>query len=349
MRDEDAFDLAALDSWLRTQTDLPVGPNPGGLPNIYQFTNGASNLTYLLRYVDANSSRDLVARRPPAGATIASAHDMFREYDIQRRLRPHFGAVPDVIAYSSAGDSPIGAEVYVMEYVEGVNVRADSDLDPQTAHRLGVGVIDSLAELHSVDVAAAGLESYYRGEGYVRRQIEGWSRRWRAAVTPDSTDAEGIIEWLDRHQPSDAGVALIHGDWRMDNMVLGEDDISRVRAVLDWEMATVGDPLMDLGNTMTYWIQGDDDPAFRVFQKQPTTLPGMPTREEAVARYLSRSGLSLPAVGWEFYEVYGLFRLAVILQQIWARFTAGQTTNPAFARFGDIVRILLQRCESRLA
>jgi aminoglycoside phosphotransferase (APT) family kinase protein len=349
VRDEDAFDVAALDTWLRVGIDLPHGPAVGGLPEVWQFTNGASNLTYLLRYADASGTRDLVARRPPIGAKIASAHDMFREYDIQRRLRPFFGAVPDVVAYATTEESPIGAEVYVMEYVAGVNLRADSHLDPQTAERLGERVIDTLVDLHAVDVDAAGLGAYYRGSGYVRRQVEGWSRRWRAAVTPDSPDAEGIIGWLDRNQPDDVGAALIHGDWRMDNMVLGADDVTRVLAVLDWEMATVGDPLMDLGNTMCYWIQADDDPAFRLFQKQPTTAPGMPTREEAVRRYLARSGLTLPAVGWEFYEVYGLFRLAVILQQIWSRFSGGQTSNPAFAQFGDIVRILLQRCTIRVA
>jgi aminoglycoside phosphotransferase (APT) family kinase protein len=157
------------------------------------------------------------------------------------------------------------------------------------------------------------------------------------------------MAWLDAHQPADVAARMIHGDWRFDNLVVDPDDLSRVRAVLDWEMATVGDPLMDLGAALAYWVQADDDPVFQMFRRQPSNVPGMPTRDEIVAHYLRRTGLALPPTGWRFYEVYGLFRLAVIVQQIWYRYRAGQTTNPAFAQFGAAVNHLIARATGIIA
>ncbi len=337
VRSEDAFDVAALDAWLRERVDLPAG-----LPDVSQFRGGASNLTFLVRYPD----RDLVMRRPPAGHKAASAHDMHREYEIQRMLAPWFPAVPEVLGYT---DDPavLGSEFYVMAHVPGLILRGDLPasltLDPPAARDLALGMFDSLADLHSVDISTSGLDAFWRGSGYVRRQVEGWSQRYRASITDDVPDGEYVMAWLDAHQPEDVAARMIHGDWRFDNLVVDPEHLSTVRAVLDWEMATVGDPLMDLGASLAYWVQADDDPVFQMFRRQPSNVPGMPTRAEVVAHYLDRTGLALPAAGWRFYEVYGLFRLAVIAQQIWYRYRAGETTNPAFAQFGAAVNHLIAR------
>ena len=339
VRGEDAFDVAVLHAWLRPQLALPAVP-----PDVLQFGGGASNLTYLLRY----PGRDLVLRRPPVGRKAAGAHDMRREYDVQRLLRPSFGLVPEVLAYGD-DEAVLGSPFYVMEHVPGVILRSELPegvaLDPQQAHALGHGVFARLADLHAVDIVATGLDVFSRGPGYVGRQVEGWSRRFRDARTDDVPDGEGVMAWLQAHQPADSGSVLIHGDWRFDNLVLDPADLSRVRAALDWEMATVGDPLMDLGAALAYWVQADDDAVFAMFRRQPSHLAGMPTRDEIVDAYDDRSGLDVG--GWRFYEVYGLFRLAVIVQQIWWRYRHGQTTNPAFASFGSAAAYLLGRAGGR--
>ena len=344
VRDEDAFDVAVLDSWLRDRTQLP----DSSLPEVMQFGGGVSNLTYLLRYPE----RDLVLRRPPTGQKAAGAHDMQREYDIQRMLAPSFPAVPQMVGYE-ADESILGSPFYVMAHVPGLILRGDLppgvELKPREAHELALGMIDALADLHSVDIRASGLDTFWRGPGYVARQVSGWSQRYRAALTDDVPDGEVVMSWLADNQPADVADRLIHGDWRFDNLVLDPDNLSIVRAVLDWEMATVGDPLMDLGAALAYWVQADDDPIFVMFRRQPSDLPGMPTREEIVAHYLDRTGLALPEVGWQFYEVFGLFRLAVIAQQIWFRYRAGQTTNPAFAQFGAAVNYLVTRARGIIA
>ena len=343
VRAEDAFDVAALDAWLRTRTDLADGP-----PVVRQFVGGASNLTFLLRY----PGRDLVLRRPPAGQKAAGSHDMHREFEIQRRLAPFFPAVAQMVGYEADG-SVLGSPFYVMAHVPGLILRGDLpagvQLPPGDAHRLALAMIDALADLHSVDIGASGLGTFWRGPGYVARQVAGWSQRYRAALTDDVPDAQDVMAWLVDHQPEDVAARLIHGDWRFDNLVLDPRDLSSVRAVLDWEMATVGDPLMDLGASLAYWVQADDDPVFQMFRRQPSNLPGMPSRQEIVAHYLDRTGLALPVAGWRFYEVYGLFRLAVIAQQIWFRYRAGQTTNPAFAQFGAAVDYLVARARRIIA
>lgn len=340
VRAEDSFDIAAVHDWLAARLPQLADQSP---PAVTQFGGGASNLTFALDYPGLH----LVLRRPPAGTKAAGAHDMSREYEIQRLLRPHFPAVPEVIAYCPADPSPIGGEFYVMARAEGIilraNLPAEMSIEPESAHRLGLGMFDLLADLHSVDVETAGLSGFYRGPGYVQRQVTGWSRRYRNALTADAPDGEGVMAWLAEHQPADVGECLIHGDWRFDNMVLAPVDL-RVRAVLDWELATVGDPLMDLGAALAYWVQADDDETFRLFRRQPSNLPGMPSRDEIVDDYLARTGRPLDS--WRFYEVYGLFRLAVIAQQIWYRYANGQTTNPAFAQFGPAVHYLLWRCDT---
>ena len=220
---------------------------------------------------------------------------------------------------------------------------------PAEARTLCTSFLDVLVELHEVDADAAGLGDLGKGHGYVGRQVGGWSDRFRKARTDNVGDFEQIMAWLDAEQPADVTTCVIHNDFRLDNVVLDADDPLRVRGVLDWEMATLGDPLMDLGGAMAYWIQADDDEHFQQFRRQPSDLPGMLTRWEMVEHYAQRTGLSVTREQWAFYEVFGLFRLAVIAQQIYYRFHHGQTSNPAYGEFREVVRILDHHCAALIA
>jgi aminoglycoside phosphotransferase (APT) family kinase protein len=335
VRDEDSFDVPAVDTWLRTHTELPAG-----LPQVRQFSGGASNLTYLLRYAD----RDLILRRPPAGTKAKSAHDMGREYRIQAGLAPVFPYVPKMVARCTDPDV-LGSEFYVMRRIAGPIPRRSElgvDLTPEQTRQLGFTLIDTLIALHQVDPATAGLTDLGRGDGYVERQVHGWSERYRKAKTWNVPGAEKVMAWLEANRPADVGTCVIHNDFRLDNVVLDPDDPLRVAGVLDWELATIGDPLMDLGSALAYWVQADDDWAFRRFRLQPSDAPGMLGRDEIVGYYCDRTGLDRG--DWVFYEVFGLFRLAVIAQQIYYRYHHKQTRNPRFKNFWLPVNLLERRC-----
>ncbi len=343
VRDEDAFDVEGVAGWLRAHAAEPWRDRLVGIPAVRQFPGGASNLTYLLSWPD--DGPELVLRRPPAGAKAASAHDMGREFRIQSALAPVFPLVPEMVAHCE-DPAVIGEPFYVMTRVEGVIPRRELGLDltPEQTSTLCGDVWDVLVDLHAVDLDAAGLRDLGRGEGYVARQVAGWTTRLAAARTDDLGDWSDLTTWLDEQQPADVGTVLVHNDFRFDNLVLSPTDPPRVAAVLDWEMATLGDPLMDLGGSLAYWVQADDDEFFRQFRRQPSDAPGMWTREQVVAHYCSRRGLSVTPEEWRFYEVFGLFRLAVIAQQIWYRYHHRQTTNEAYAVFGPAVGHLEQRC-----
>jgi len=346
VRAEDAFDVAGMADWLRAHAADAAGL--GGLPDVRQFTGGASNLTYLLRY----TTRDLILRRPPAGTKARGAHDMRREHDLQAALRTAFPQVPTMVAMCD-DEAVIGSPFYVMDRVPGTILRQDIPdslgLDERGVRTLCDNAIDTLVALHEVDVAAAGLAGYDRGDGYVARQVGGWSQRFRRAHTCDVGDFEAVMAWLDARQPPDRPHVLVHNDFRFDNLVLAPGDPTRISAVLDWELATVGDPLMDLGSSLAYWVQPDDDATFQMFRRQPTNARGMRSRAGFVARYAAARGLEVSAERWTFYEVFGLFRLAVIAQQIHYRYFHGQSTNPAFAIMGPAVVHLEARCRGLLA
>ena len=347
VRDEDAFDVEGVAAWLREHAAEGWRDRLDGTPTARQFPGGASNLTYLLAWADGP---ELILRRPPSGVKAASAHDMGREFRIQAALAPVFPLVPEMVAHC---DDPevVGDEFYVMTRVEGVIPRRELGLDlteEQTATLCG-NVWDVLVQLHSVDLDAAGLRDLGKGEGYVARQVRGWTGRLDAARTDDLGDWSDITGWLDAEQPDDVGTVLIHNDFRFDNLVLTPTDPPAVAAVLDWEMATLGDPLMDLGGSMAYWVQDDDDEFFRQFRRQPSNAPGMWSRTEVVEHYCERMGFTVTPERWRFYEVFGLFRLAVIAQQIWYRYHHRQTTNQAHAVFGPAVGYLEQRARAVLA
>jgi aminoglycoside phosphotransferase (APT) family kinase protein len=333
VREEDRFDVARMHQWLQPFIGVDV------LPEVQQFRSGASNLTYLLQYPD----RELVLRKPPAGMKAASAHDMKREFLIQSRLQPVYPLVPSMIALCD-DQSVMGSDFYVMERVVGDIFRRDVP-EGVTAGDVSVmadSLINGLVQLHAVD--ASILAELNKGPGYVQRQVEGWSKRYRNALTDDVPNGEKVMAWLEANRADDVASCVIHGDWRIDNVVFDLKQ-ARIVGVLDWELATVGDPLMDLGSALAYWVDRDDEPAFAALRRQPSHLLGMPTRDEFVAKYLEKSGVQ--CADFTFYEVFGLFRLAVIIQQIWARYVAGQTTNPAFAGFGDAVNTLINRAEGK--
>jgi aminoglycoside phosphotransferase (APT) family kinase protein len=340
VREEDAFDVAAVDGWLREHTSADV---PAGVPEVRQFPGGACYLTYLVQW--PGPAYELILRRPPVGAKARGAHDMGREYLIQAALAPVYPYVAGMVGICRDADV-LGSDFYMMERLDGVILRKDPsiELPPASASALCEHAWEALVMLHEVDVSGVPeLAALGRGEGYVARQVAGWSDRMQRAATDDMGDWDDLAAWLDEHRPDDSGQCLIHNDWRFDNLVLDPADGLRVTGVLDWEMATVGDPLMDLAGALAYWIQADDDAFFRDFRRQPTTVPGMWSRQEVVEWYCRRRGIAMNPERWRFYEAFGLFRLAAIIQQIWFRFAHGQTHNPAYAGFGEAVRYLEQR------
>ena len=343
VRPEDALDVGAVNAFLKERVAGLAGP----APEIAQYPGGASNLTYLLRY----PGRDLILRRPPSGAKAKSAHDVLREARIMTALAPVYPYVPEILALGE-DHTILGCDFYVMERLVGIIPRRDLppglDLTPEATRTLCRNVLDKLIELHAIDPTEAGLADLGKGAGYVRRQVEGWSGRWAQALTEDVAAMPDVVAWLARIMPaSEVAIRLIHNDFRFDNVVLDADDPMRVIGVLDWEMATLGDPLMDLGGALAYWVQADDDPSIQAARRQPTNAPGMFTRAEVIAYYGEKTGISIDT--FDFYEVFGLFRLAVIIQQIYKRYTLKQTTNPRFAGYGQAVNDLARRCQAMIA
>jgi aminoglycoside phosphotransferase (APT) family kinase protein len=338
VRPGEELDVAAVDGWLRTIVGELDGP-----PEVTQYSGGASNWTYRLRY----RNRDLVLRRPPAGTKARSAHDMAREFRIQQGLAPAFPAVPRMVGLCQ-DPAVLGTDFYVMERIDGLILRgrlpAGVRLDPAQARQLCTSLVDKLVELHAVDAVATGLGAFGKGPGYPRRQVEGWSERYQKARTWNVPSFSHVRGWLAEHTPPDVASCVIHNDWRLDNMVLDPADPTRIIGVLDWEMATLGDPLMDLGSALAYWVHADDPLLLRATRRQPTHLPGMLRREEVVEAYLARTGHRPER--WAFYEVFGLFRLAVIAQQIYYRYHHRQSRNPAFKNFWILVGYFDWRCRS---
>jgi aminoglycoside phosphotransferase (APT) family kinase protein len=303
-----------------------------------QFPSGYSNLTYLIKV----GKSELVLRRPPFGRKAKTAHDMGREYRILKALSPVFTYAPKPLAYSE-DESVMGCPFYVMERIPGIILRKDLpkglELTPEQMRSLCENLLDVQHRLHSVDYRAVGLEGFGKPEGYVKRQVEGWSGRYRTAHTPDAPTFERIMQWLHDRMPADFGKpAVIHGDYKFDNVVLNPDNPLEIIGVLDWEMATIGDPLMDLGSSLGYWIQNDDPPSLQAARMLPTNLPGALTREELVRRYAEKAGITID--NFDFYLCFGLFRLAVIAQQIYYRYYHGQTRDERFKMLIFAVHIL---------
>lgn len=333
VRQGEELDLKALGTYLEKQ--LP------GLENseleVLQFPSGHSNLTYFLRV----GERELVLRRPPFGAKIKSAHDMQREYNILSHLVQVYPKVPRPLLYCE-DDSVIGAPFYLMEKLKGVILRGaipgNLELPLEQMRALSKNFVDNLAEIHQVDYQAASLGELGRPEGYVRRQIEGWTQRYHNARTDDIPDMGRAALWLTENMPEESGAALIHNDYKYDNLVLDPVDLTQIIGVLDWEMATIGDPLMDLGTSLGYWVDPGDPPELLAMAFGLTTLPGNLSRRELAERYAQKSGVDLTHLC--FYYVYALFKIAVIVQQIYARYKAGYTQDERFAPLIFAVQVL---------
>lgn len=311
-------------------------PDLHGPLTIEQFPSGFSNLTYLLRIGD----RELVLRRPPIGAKIKTAHDMSREYRILGHLHPVYGKVPRPLLFCE-DEAVLGAPFYVMERVKGIILRAQPqrglDLSAEMMRRLSETFVDNLVEIHSIDYEAAGLGDLGSPQGYVSRQIAGWTKRYFNARTDDVPEIEQLATWLQEHLPADgARSSLIHNDYKYDNLVLAPDDLTRVVAVLDWEMATIGDPLMDLGTSLGYWVESTDPEEWQKFGFVLTRLPGNFTRSELLEYYARRSGREI--LDPVFYFAYALLKIAGIVQQIYARYQKGLTKDPRFAQLGALVK-----------
>ena len=310
-------------------------PDLKGSLSVSQFPAGFSNLTYLVTVGD----RDLVLRRPPFGVKIKSAHDMGREYKILSHLVEVYPKVPRPLLYCQ-DEIVLGAPFYVMTRLEGVILRPqmpeEMNPPPDVMARIADSFVENLVKLHAVDFQAAGLGDLGHLDGYIRRQTEGWALRYFDARTDDIPEMEEVTNWLDSNAPVESGAALIHNDYKYDNIVLDPNDWSQITGVLDWEMATIGDPLMDLGTSLGYWIQANDPEEIQALQFSPTTLPGNLTREELVEKYERQTGAGVGDI--VFCYVYGLFKLAVIVQQIYARYKRGYTKDPRFANLTHAVR-----------
>jgi aminoglycoside phosphotransferase (APT) family kinase protein len=306
-------------------------PGLSGDMVIEQFPSGFSNLTYLIRVGDT----ELVLRRPPFGRKAKTAHDMGREFRILKALGGVYPYTPKPLLYSEAPEV-MGCPFYVMERIPGIILRKEMpkglELAPEQGSELCRRLVDVLCELHAIDYRAVGLEDFGKPVGYVRRQVEGWSERYRQARTPDAPSFESLMKWLDERTPAESSrYAVIHNDYKFDNVVLSLNDPMKIIGVLDWEMATIGDPLMDLGCFLAYWVHPTDSKEVQLASMMVTHMPGLLTRAEMVERYAQTSGLKLTMEDFEFYYCFGIFRVAVILQQIYYRYYHGQTKDKRFA------------------
>lgn len=338
VREGEELDTEALAAYFRDRV-----PELSGELQIRQFPGGASNLTYSL----AVDGKEYVLRRPPFGSDVKSAHDMGREYEVLSRLQGVFPYAPRPVVHCT-DTGVIGAEFYVMERLNGIIIRRDlpkgMTLPPEQARDLCERLLDVQAELHTIDVERAGMADFGRPRGYVERQVLGWNKRFRNARTDDVPDCEKIMRWLEDKMPPDPGrTAIIHNDYKLDNVVLDPDDPARIIGVLDWEMATIGDPVMDFACSMSYWVQSDDPETLQAVRMGPTNIEGMLTRQQMLERYREKTGFDID--NWDYYYVFGLFRLIVIVQQIYKRYKEGKTSDQRFKAFAFFVPIIGGVCE----
>jgi aminoglycoside phosphotransferase (APT) family kinase protein len=303
---------------------------------VQQFPGGHSNLTYLL----IAGGREYVLRRPPFGSKVKSAHDMGREYRILSRLHAVYPKAPEPLVFCEDPDV-MGADFYVMRRLRGIILRKevppDVGLGESDLRKVQENLVDALVELHGLDYEAAGLGDLGKPKGYVERQVTGWTKRYHGSQTDEIPAMNQVASWLAENMPGEAAASLIHNDFKLDNVVLDPVEPTKIIGVLDWEMSTIGDPLMDLGTTLAYWVEPGDG-ALESLRWGPTTLPGSLTRQEVLDRYAQKSGRRVD--DGVFYYAFGLFKTAVIIQQIYYRYKQGLTQDPRFAAFIMGVHVL---------
>lgn len=321
-------------------------PGAEGTPAIWQFPGGHANLTYLVVYPSAR----YVLRRPPHGDIPASAHDMGREYRVLSVLHQGFPPAPRAYLYCE-DPSVIGAPFFVMERKHGVVVRREvppqfgGGADPVQNRKLSTVIIDTLADFHRVDYRAVGLAQLGKPDGFLARQVSGWTARWERAKTKDLQVATDVVAWLERRLPASPAPTLVHNDWRLDNMAVMPDDPGRAAAVYDWDMCTLGDPLTDLGTLLSAWYEAGETFAF--LSSMPSQAPGFMTRAEAIARYGERSGRDVS--GMPYYYVFGLFKMAVVVQQLYFRWHKGQTKDERMAGGEAVAEGMIQLAADNIA
>ena len=322
IRDGEEFPIKNLEIFLK-ENDFEIN-------NLIfkQFPSGYSNLTYFLK----SSSKEFVLRRPPFGAkSLKGGHDMLREYNVLKNLKSQFNKVPKVHLYCD-NDDIIGAPFYIMDRVEGYiirpNLQEQDSPGEEVIRNVSDSLVSTLVELHNVDINEANLNNLGKIDGYVKRQVEGWIKRYNHSKTDIIANMDFVAKWLNDNQPLEVEGSIVHNDFKYDNLVLDKNNHSKITAVLDWEMATIGDPFMDLGTTLGYWMDKNDLPELKLFQLSATTLDGNPTREGILEMYESKSGKTIPNP--VFYYVFGLFKIAVIAQQIYFRYKKGFTKDRRF-------------------
>ena len=317
--------LERLEPYLRERLEAT-----GGEFTVRQFRGGHANLTYLARFGDA----EYVLRRPPLGPLAPGSHDMRREFRVLSKLYRQFPLAPRSHLYC-ADESIIGAPFQIMDRRHGIVIRnrmpAMEAHGPELRRRIGEMMVDVLASLHGVDRDAAGLGRLGHPEGFVERQLRGWSGRWRAAAHEDNAEMAKLIAWLERRQPETQHVSLLHNDYKLDNMLVDARDPAIPVAILDWDMCTSGDALMDLGYLLNQWVEPDDDPAWIEWAAMPTWQPGFARREEVIERYCEHSGFDVDNIRW--YYAFAVMKFAVIIQQIYIRYRRGQTADERFAHY----------------
>jgi len=323
IREGEELDIPKLKTYLKDTLGAFDGPL-----TVEQFRQGHSNLTYLVHA----GTRDFVLRRPPFSSKVKSAHDMSREYTVLSHINPIYPPAPKPIAYCE-DQSIIGADFYLMERIKGAILRGkqpkDLEVAPETPRACCESFVDNLVALHSLDYKAAGLGDLYRPGHYCERQVIGWSDRYEGSKTDDIPDIDRTAAWLKERIPPDSGTVLIHNDYKFDNIVLDPSNLSRIIGVLDWEMSTIGDPLMDLGTSLGYWIEANDPDEMKLAQCFLTCAPTSMTRLELAQRYAEKTGLDVSNI--LFYYVFSLLKIAVIVQQIYYRYKMGHTKDDRFA------------------
>jgi aminoglycoside phosphotransferase (APT) family kinase protein len=332
VRQGEELDLGRLEPYLHSHL-----PEFKGVLAVTQFPSGHSNLTYSITL----GEKEMVLRRPPFGSKVKSAHDMGREYHVLEKLHGAYPAPKPLLHCTDK--SVIGAPFYVMERVRGIILRKNLpdgfELPPETARKLSESFIDNLADLHGLDYAALGLGELGKPQGYMERQVRGWSERYQGSKTHDIPQAEPLAAWLHEHIPTNSDATIIHNDYKFDNMVLDAENVTQIKAVLDWEMCTLGDPLADLGAALAYWVDPEDPPEMQAVHWGPTSAPGMLRRAELAQRYAARTGRDLSNIS--FYYVFAMFKLAVIIQQIYYRYFQGHTKDERFAGMGEVTKLLM--------
>ena len=346
-RPDERLDTTRLEPYLRGRL-----PGADGPLSVAQFHGGKANLTYLLRFGAGELTREFVLRRPPLGPIPPGAHDMRREHRVLSALSRRYRLAPQSLLLCE-DESIIGAIFIVEERRVGFVIRDDLPAEfagrPELNRRIGLALVDALADLHRVDPAEIGLGDLGRVEGFLERQLSGWTRRWEASLGgPEEEQSRAamapVLDWLARALPRERAGALLHNDYRLDNCLLDTADPAHVVAVLDWDMCTQGDPLADLGYMLNYWVEPGDDPAWREIASMPTWRAGFPTRADAIARYGERTDSDVGGILW--YQVFAAFKLAVIIQQIYIRFVRGQTRDRRFATYATRVIGLAQKAQT---